>query len=239
MADGTIVGSSATGGRQGDDHLWLCCSTRLVGFQAVLIRIKGILADTQQRLQSAISVGVVGVVGVIGYADDTTVFGCAQVASEVIIPIQEVVEEHGMRMNVKKGCALLDEMDREDFVHHGMPVKTDGMRMLGNGIGSMEYKKRFCETLVTEMISPLPALSLIHPQSALIIVGQSINTKPGYLTRVMEWECARDALHTFDRAIEIAFALDTCQAPPSVELQQICALPPSLSGLGLIQHSSV
>ena len=134
------------------------------------------VARLQAEAESNVPTGGCGV-GVVSYADDTTVYAGTSVAEKAVIPIQEIVQEHGMRMNVQKGMVLLKEGDAAVFDSHGMPVTLteEGMRVLGNAIGSDEYKKRYCETSLREMQAPLTALRLIHLRSALAILARSIN----------------------------------------------------------------
>jgi hypothetical protein len=228
MFDGEIVGQSATGVRQGDPMAMLLYA---VGFQAVLIRIRSLVTRLQAETESKIPTGVVS------YADDTTVYAGTSVAEKAVIPIQEIVEEHGMRMNVQKGMVLLKEGDAAGFDSHGMPVTEEGMRVLGNAIGSDEYKKRYCETSLREMQAPLTALRLIHPQSALVILAHSINAKPGFLIRVMDRECSREAAEAFDAAVDNALTLEICQSAGGADVATLRSLPQSMGGLGMIRYA--
>ena len=93
-----------------------------------------------------------------------------------------------MAINMKKGAILVKNPDSV-IIPEGVaiPLELEGVKALGNPVGKVDYRRQYCEKKLAEMCEPLKAIHYIHPQSAMIIMKESICARPSYLARVMDY----------------------------------------------------
>jgi hypothetical protein len=227
-ASGELVGTSATGVRQGDPMAMLLYA---VGFQSVLVNIERCIQRHKESTGSRLPVGT------FGYADDTSVYMGTAVATAATGEILQLVVDSGLRVNVKKGTVLVHEADRHNVNSYGMPIETEGVKVLGNPVGSDAHIVKYCEKSLKGMLSSRPMLRRIHPQSALMILKQVLNTQPVYLARVVDYRLIDGLLREFDDGIDEALLVDIAGGQATLEGRQLRTLPQSMGGLGIARYS--
>ena len=105
--------------------------------------------------------------------------------------------------------------------------------MLGNPIGSAEYRTDKFTGLLQEMSSSLPALTHLHPQASLSLIRYCYNARPTYLARVAEpFHTFHELARVFDIAIDGSIA-QLARATPTADIADLRSLPTHLSGLGI------
>jgi len=152
----------------------------------------------------------------------------------------EIIGETRMRVKLTK-CKTLVHPGRSEKVRPeggGDPlfrVVEDGIIVLGNPIGTEEYRRDTLSQLVEEMGRPLPALTRVNPQAAYALLQFCFNARPCYITRVSEPHLYWPAMRAFDDAINLAIAA-TARTTLTPEIAMIRNLPQRLGGLGLPRH---
>ena len=118
-----------------------------------------------------------------------------------------------------------------------MKLRSDqGLKLLGNPVGTSEYRRDNISSLVTSMSLPLPALSQVSPSSAYAMLHLCYNSRPSFLARVSDPSLSAVALASFDDSIDLALSR-IIGCPPSPTLRSIRSLPQSMGGGGIFRHA--
>lgn len=225
LSSGDWVGQSCTGVKQGDP---LAFAFFCMGMQRPLLEL-------QAELSSRLLPGHVG--GVWAYADDTSFFGPTAVVRALCHKAVDILASHDLEVVVRK-CSIVGRNvgNRQTNL---FAVAPEGLVLMGNPIGSIEYRRQQCDAMVDEMIRPLPQLQKLHSHSAFTLLHFCINARPGYLARVAEPEAAGGALRRFDTAVDHVVT-DLCGGgTPSMRVKVLRELPQSLGGLGLTRYEGI
>ena len=126
------------------------------------------------------------------------------------------------------------------FGNAGISVTSSGRSVLGSPFGSLEFVHHFVFEKVKEWVSQVHVLSVIalpHPQSAFSAFIHGASNKWTYLSLT-----SSDIDHLFqplEDAIRVKFlpAL-TGRDPPNDQVHNLLSLPPTHSGLGLLNPCS-
>lgn len=223
---GEVVGTSATGVRQGDPlaFLFYCC-----GLQKFLIRLAeifdGLCGDRFHILYS--------------YADDIHIGGPAD-ACEAFLnsPIPEELERAGISFVLRK-FKLVGRSVTENAPY---TTSREGTTFLGAPCGTETHVRIACLEAVQSARTTLGSLRLVGTQSAVLLMQQCINRRLGYIARVVDRGWAAGAWHEFDLAISKALAelIDLGALPPHLleQVTTVRGLPEALGGLNIPAYVS-
>ena len=226
---GALVGSSCTGLRQGDPLAGLFFDE---AFQPTLEVINEAISCPTLKPRGRVQGGL------IAYHDDISVHimeGGAHAAASIV---RNTLADAGLRIQPPK-CRILTHPGRASHLSnpytptHGIEVVDTGVVMLGNPVGSVQYRADNLQESLRTMVASLPALSHVHPQVALSLIRFCYNARPTYLARVAEpFHIFQDLAKTFDEAMDSAVA-KLARATVSAEIASLRSLPPHMSGLGI------
>jgi hypothetical protein len=240
LANGDLVGTSATGCRQGDPLSPLCFS---VGLQATLKEIETMIKDVCHRVDVDVPCGT------IAYMDDTTVFVPRRFVNEVGTRIGPIIEHNGLQLSNNKCCIL---GGRVHLIENPIfKVNIEGDVIMGVPTGNLVYKKEQVEEMVSKMIQPLEALHLVDGNNGFNILRSCINARPCYLARVCDPPIVEEGLKRFDKAVDSAILRLTKAVGDGDPIgpQEMCetfknstilrSLPTALGGLGIVRHAGI
>ena len=168
---GELVGSSATGVRQGDPlgGLFYCCGAQRTWME---------LHTRFQSLRTNQDVALVW-----GYHDDFHFYGSNTAIEEFLDTLDaEELKERGFCFVREKTIAV------GPFASSlaGIRTSEDGHKFVGVHCGTDDYVGASIAALLQQYARSLPALLHLDAQTALILIAQCINKRPGYLSRVWE-----------------------------------------------------
>jgi hypothetical protein len=179
---GELVGASATGVRQGDPlgGLFYCC-----GAHRTWTELQHKFMSLRQNNDVAL---------VWGFHDDFHFYGSNTAIEEFIETLDaEELKERGFCFVREKTIAV------GPFASTlaGIRTSEDGHKFVGVHCGTNDYVGASNAALLRHYARSLPALLHLDAQTALILIAQCINKRPGYLSRV--WENGADFLsYDFD-----------------------------------------
>ena len=199
---GEGVGTSETGCRQGDP---LAALMFCVAIHGAILEINEWLQDAYaQRSNGVIPPFETGPGKIVAYMDDCTITVSRDLAPGLCQAIEEICNRVGLVLNIGK-CRLLGpalNLIGEDVI---LPFgrKPDGETVLGNPVGTVEFRIAECRRMVEEATKCLPMIKTleISPSVAFSLVKQCINMRVSYLTRVMD-TLALQQLKLFDELID-------------------------------------
>ena len=231
LTSGEHIGTSQTGVRQGDPMAMLYFS---VGHHATLVALNEAVLAVKAETQSELPAGVVG------YADDTTVYigetGAYRAAQRMV----EIVGATRMNVKVEKSTILVHP-GRQDRVRPPegqgelFKVVDTGVVVLGNPVGTEDYRRAELSKIVGDMSASMPALTRVDPQAAYAMLQLCYNSRPCYLARVAELSLLWGILGLFDAKVSDILAA-IIKAPCTQVLVEARSLPYRLGGLGLPRH---
>jgi hypothetical protein len=238
---GELLGTSATGCRQGDPLSPLCFS---VGLQAALREIQAMIKEICRRDDVELSCGT------IAYMDDTTIFVPRRFVNEVGRRIRPIIELYGLQLSDQK-CSILGERAYliEDPI---FKVSVNGEVIMGVPTGNIQFRKDQVEEMIAKMIQPLGAIHLVDQKNGFNILRSCINARPCYLARVCDPPIVEEGLKRFDIAVDSAILRLTKAVGDGdliIEPQQmgetfknaniLRSLPTALGGLGIVRHAGI
>lgn len=225
-SDGTLVGQSQTGVRQGDPLSSLCFC---VAFHAVLERIQLCLLDAVNASNTPISPALCW-----AYADDITICAPAAILQTVCTQLPEIFAEFDLQL-VPEKCAMLGRAI-SDIERPVFPVAAEGIKkIMGCPVGSNEFCLAELQRSLDTMLTPLPYLRRIHPQSAFLLLTRCVNARASYVATTVDVPGARRLLQEFDNQVSAAIAeIAGCQLTPLT--CSIIQLPRGNGGLGVRAH---
>jgi hypothetical protein len=230
-SNGNVIGTSATGNRQGDplSFLAFCC-----GFQGVLIALKEAFAEIVAQLNPA------ALNLTLAYADDCFLLGDVG-CIEAMIPVAlEIFERYGFSARIQK-CKLIGR--QVECYGVGYNANPEGHIFLGCPVGSPKFRRDTCEDILSKMVAPAAALQRVSKQTAYSLLHYCVNARPNYLCRVVARENAGvPPLKKFDAAIDEALCILTGSSNCADEESRVAAirrLPQSLGGLGMQSYGDV
>lgn len=241
---GEQVGSSETGCRQGDPlaSLLFC-----VAIQAALEELQSELDRLYDNAAAEIlDMGRLGLQKglVLAYMDDCT-FSLPWVLVE---PFWEVLvtvcERYGLILNVDK-CRIIGA--NATHLQGQLPITTlvDGDIVLGNPVGTIEYRQRICAELVETYTKSLPTLQSLQlsPVVAFNLIKSCINSRVTFLSRVQDLQ-GIEWLEPFDIAIDSAVFQVAQHYPTAANAEArralsatIRSMPLPLGGMGIARYS--
>ena len=228
---GDFVGHNSTGVRQGCPPAMLFFA---LGHHPTLEALATMVKEVKEEVGSTLPAGV------SAYADDTSAFIGERGADLVARRAVDIIGATRMRVKLAMCRTFVHggRVDRVQGVDGAEPcfrVIDDGVVVLGNPVGTAEYRRGKLSTLVSEMAKPLPTLTRVDPQSAYAMLQLCYNARPCYLARVSEPNLYWEAMGEFDAAIDagIGGIARTAAAPM---LPVLRSLPQRHGGLGLPRH---
>lgn len=204
-SDGEQVGSSETGCRQGDPlaALLFC------------VAIQQALDDIQKRLNERFDDAVAtqrypeDEIGtkrcvVMSYMDDCTISVPWVLAEEVCTDLIEICAQHGLHLNVEKCRIIGTNVDHLPPTASFRLVRA-GEIILGNPVGTPEFRAATNRDLISSFIRPLPTLDAlqVNPIAAFNIIKFCVNARANYLVRVQDQD-GLNCLQVFDEAVDKA-----------------------------------
>jgi hypothetical protein len=240
LSSGEIVGKSATGCRQGDPlaSLFFC-----VGFQSLLAEIDKVVKSSVAYIEGDGAFTA----GVVAYMDDCSVFAPESCINGVAAQLNRVFSSYRLTLATRK-CRFLGAKARE-IVSPYFRVEEEGEIIMGCPTGNEQYRLNTVKQMVADMELPLNAIDLISTGAAFNILRSCINSRPVYLSRVLEMEFTQECLLKFDSAIDIALLSLSGATPLGPRTDALVSvveravkvrtLPTKLGGLGVARHVGI
>jgi hypothetical protein len=152
---GEFIGLNATGVRQGDPagSVFFC-----IGDHAVL-------TELNQRVREICAArGCTLPALAYGYADDNTIAVSDAIAAEVAEAYVEIVTRSGGRVNEAKSSILVRPGRSGRVCASPFRVLEDGVKLLGNPVGTVEFRREFLRKEISAMSESIPTLTqLVSP----------------------------------------------------------------------------
>ena len=224
---GEFIGLNATGVRQGDPAggVFFC-----VGDHSVLTELNRRVCEISAARGCTLPALA------YGYADDNTIAVSDKIAVEVADAYVEIVSRHGGRVNKAKSSILVRPGRSNRAIASPFKVLEDGVRLLGNPVGTVEFRREFLRKEISAMSESIPTLtSSISPQSAFILLHLCYNARPAYLARVAEPDLYWEFMGEFDKRVDEGIA-NIALMPVNPFLQVMRSLRRHMGGLGLSRH---
>lgn len=232
--NGDVVWQNSTGLCQGygPANIMYCCA-----YQAVLAEIKAVLDDRYSDLA----------VGVVAFCDDTNIYAPAECANAICEIVVEIFLRYSLPLAFNK-CKIISNVG---IIDPYFRVVT-GALCMGAPTGESQYRRTEVASIVAAMQIDMDVLGAIGTVAAFTLLRRCINMRPGYLSRVSEWEYSQAPLADFDRAVDRALCIIMGEplihvldepigalGEASLSLAWLRALPCRLSGLGMFRHSTL
>jgi hypothetical protein len=210
--------------RQGDPLAFLCFC---LGFQDPIRDINAAMVS---------KLGANHKSAVWAFADDATFFGPTIAVKQLCLEVEGILASYDLVLAVNK-CIIIgpDVGDQRDNIFQ---VQPHGTIVVGNPIGSEDFRAEECLNSVTAMTNSLANFSKLHPHTGYTLLHHCINARPGYLARVCESANISGALRKFDDEVDRVVA-EICGCVVSDELSILRELPQSFGGLGLWRHAGI
>ncbi len=194
-------------------------------------------------------------VGILAYIDDITLYTNVESAVAVARIAKSVLEKRGFMLSASKCHFLGRRADELKDVQGdlGFNIQIAGLMLLGNPVGTAQYRLEAIGKILQDQLQPLEALHTIKHLTTLAfqIIRKCINSRATYLARVCEpHREAKYLFHLFDLYINAGL---TClsdyrsragsenfwDVQHLVITPYLRALPTSMGGLGLPLHGGL
>ena len=232
-SNGTEVGTSETGVRQGDPLSFIayCCGFQIV-LEQVRIRFREHVPDNDLALTFA-------------YADDSFLAGPTEAVESFMPEALEIFEEYGFTARLEK-CKIVGRQVELNLQqrHLRAPLykaDRDGQILLGCPVGTAEYRKVQTRELLRIMSAPVQVLPRLSRQTAYALLHYCINARPNYLARVME-RGPLGPFGDFDNVIDDALFDITGSLNSEFEqarVRTIRRMTQGLGGLGMLAYGDM
>ena len=231
VLDGTVVWHNETGIVQGNT---LATILYPCGLQSTLEK----LAD---RLRTRLTEGghEADEGTITAFMDDTNLTCPADIAGQLAQDCVDVFAEDNLPLNLGKCKYILGSSEMEPSNGPEFEM-VRGHKCLGAPTGTETWRENKIESMLDKMAQDLVPLREIEPLSALKLLRMCINTRPGYLSRVSEFQLSRDKLIKFDERVDSALywivAKKSSLGAEADHLPLLRALRTNQGGLGMIRH---
>ena len=235
LTSGALVGQCQTGVRQGCPLAMLFFS---LGFHPTLEKIHNELDTIRRETASTVPAGA------LGFADDVVAYVGARGAHRAGNAITRLVQEARLRVKAPKCTILvqpgvrsiLERCSSQDAAH-GFNITETGMMVLGNPVGTEDYRRTQIQNMMARMVAPITVLDAVHPQHAFMLLTACINARPQYLLRVAEPHLYWRSAELFDQEVDRGIRLITTASLDEVT-GILRSLPQDIGGLGIPRHHS-
>jgi hypothetical protein len=194
-SNGTEVGTSETGVRQGDPLSFIayCC-----GFQIVLEEVRTRFREHVPENDLALT---------FAYADDSFLAGPVGDVESFMEQALAIFEHYGFTARLDK-CKIVGRQVNLDLQQQLLraplyKADRDGQILMGCPVGTPEYRRVQTRELLRLMSAPVHVLPRVSRQTAYALLHYCINARPNYLARVME-RGPLGPFGDFDKAIDEA-----------------------------------
>ena len=254
LSNGSLVGKSQSGVRQGDPLASLCFS---VGLQPVLLELleaitvivgarferdawqdnRKVDRSDDTHVPLLIQQHEPRFVGLFAFADDTNLYGPGRYIEEMGTVAVKIFRDHGLEIvPAKTKIVGYHRLDWETFEQpHG------GHIIMGNPVGSLHYRRETIRRMIEEDLLPLNALDRVRLQTGYALLATCIQARPQYLCRVADEDCSLEAMHEFDDRVLKELLRIAGPSHPSTSDRSLFlkSLPLKLGGFGLSSHSGI
>jgi len=265
LANGAHVGNAHTGVKQGDPlGAFFFCHGLQPALKEIHVKVdaardlpnEGVrLPGSTNGLNRGGLENGASRVGMLAYIDDITLYTNVESALAVARIAKSVLERWGFRLSASK-CHFLGKRAetlkdiQEDL---GFNIHKDGLKLLGNPVGTKRYRLEAIGKILQSQLEPLTALHTIRHLTTLAfqILRKCINSRATYLARVAEPHLeAKHLFQLFDLHINAGLTCLTgyrsregCanfwDVQHLVLTPYLRALPTSLGGLGMPLHGGL
>lgn len=232
-SNGTEVGSSETGVRQGDPLSFIayCC-----GFQIVLERVRTRFREHVAANDLALT---------FAYADDSFLAGPVEAVESFMEEALSIFESFGFTARLDK-CKIVGRQVELNLQQRHLQAPLykadrDGQILLGCPVGTPEYRRVQTRELLRVMSAPVQVLPRLSRQTAYALLHYCINARPNYLARLME-RGPLGPFGDFDNAIDDALFDITGSLNSEFEqarVRTIRRLTQGLGGLGMVAYGDM
>jgi hypothetical protein len=234
--DGTRIGWSATGCRQGDplSSLIFCAYIHPI-LQRFHVAMQTII---EREVPTAAGIPP-PVFGIYAFIDDVTFYYDGAYSSRIEAAIRDICEEEGILLNLSKCYHLVrDTSVLDTSLPHLFTLKDSGERILGAPAGTSSFRQEYVASKVDSAVSSLPALATLQPWTIWHLLRSCITARLAYMARVLEPPDTAPAFSRFDQHVDAIVGTMT-HADSDEErflLQWLRCLPLDLNGLGLPRY---
>jgi hypothetical protein len=185
----------------------------------------------------------------LGYMDDLFISVPWQLAIPVYGRVKQIFQKYGLELNEDKcrfvGINGLNIAERCEGRGEAIPLRFEfrGDIILGNPVGTAEYRREMCLEICKEKTASLKTLTDIQLSSCSVfnLIKLCYNPSASFLARIQEPREFGEGLRYFDAEIDQAIARtaghDIEERSKRERLATIRSLPTEWGGLGVGRHS--
>ena len=178
---------------------------------------------------------------VMAYMDDCTISVPWVLAEDVCADLNEICSQYGLQLNVEK-CRIIGPNTSHLPATAPFQLLPEGDIVLGNPVGTFEFRAATTRALIDKYIRILPTLDAlqVNPIAAFNIIKFCVNARANYLARVQDLD-GLDCLQAFDTAVDEAIFKIAQHNPTDATRRALSAtlrsIPLSHGGLGVARYS--
>ena len=179
------------------------------------------------------------------FLDDIFMDGKTNLLEEAFIPISNSFRNIGLIFNIHKCTHFTNSMNYMINIPvphivdslQAVPLKLDGIKVLGMPVGSQQFVKDFSNKLVDRYTRTVKFVSSLDVPDAFVLTRLCINSCPNYLTRCVKTDLISDVILRFDNIIDDLIAYMAGEPTLNPMEKIVRHLPCKLGGLGISAHS--